>query len=362
MSDLGLKMEIDQINKRDWDCLITEFDDASIYQTWEYGNSGRNNLSHIVFKDGGRTIGCCQVELRHIPLCNIGIAEIHWGPIWIYKNENISIDILTYILRGIKKEYAIKRGYLLKLRPQGSGEKNEMLKLVLEREGFKKNIGERPYRTFKLDLSPPIDELRKNLLQKWRNCLNKAENNQLKVVEGVEDKLYKTFLSLLDEMVERKKFKTLINYNQYGSVQANLPDNLKMKIMICEYENEPVSAAICSAIGNTGIYLFGASGKKGLQVNASYLLQWRMIQWMKEKGIRFYDLGAFNPELNPGVYHFKKGVAGRHGWEEIFIGEYYGCFNLTGKIVKVFHKCVNALRKILNHDDEKTKKDKRSNL
>ena len=59
-----------------------------------------------------------------------------------------------------------------------------------------------------------------------------------------------------------------------------------------------------------------------------------MIQWMKEIGIHYYDLGVFNPQRNPGVYHFKLGVAGKNGWEETFLGEYYGCFNLTGHIAK----------------------------
>jgi lipid II:glycine glycyltransferase (peptidoglycan interpeptide bridge formation enzyme) len=67
-----------------------------------------------------------------------------------------------------------------------------------------------------------------------------------------------------------------------------------------------------------------------------------MIQWLKDHGIQFYDLGAFNPQLNPGVYQFKKGLAGKKESEEIFLSEYDGCFNLRGrigKIVTVRQKC-----------------------
>jgi hypothetical protein len=35
-----------------------------------------------------------------------------------------------------------------------------------------------------------------------------------------------------------------------------------------------------------------------------------LIGWLKERGVRWYDLGGIDPEGNPGVYHFKKGFSG----------------------------------------------------
>jgi hypothetical protein len=34
------------------------------------------------------------------------------------------------------------------------------------------------------------------------------------------------------------------------------------------------------------------------------------MQWLKENGVRWYDLGGIDPDQNPGVYHFKKGMSG----------------------------------------------------
>ena len=47
-----------------------------------------------------------------------------------------------------------------------------------------------------------------------------------------------------------------------------------------------------------------------LNAKGSYLLQWTWIQWLKENGVRWYDLGGIDPDGNPGVYHFKKGFSG----------------------------------------------------
>jgi lipid II:glycine glycyltransferase (peptidoglycan interpeptide bridge formation enzyme) len=35
-----------------------------------------------------------------------------------------------------------------------------------------------------------------------------------------------------------------------------------------------------------------------------------MIKWLKEHGFKYYDLGGIDPDINPGVYHFKKGLSG----------------------------------------------------
>lgn len=44
-----------------------------------------------------------------------------------------------------------------------------------------------------------------------------------------------------------------------------------------------------------------------MKAQAAYLLQWTMIKWLKEYGVSRYD---FNPDLNPGIYQFKRGLSG----------------------------------------------------
>jgi lipid II:glycine glycyltransferase (peptidoglycan interpeptide bridge formation enzyme) len=95
-----------------------------------------------------------------------------------------------------------------------------------------------------------------------------------------------------------------------------------MKIMVCMSQNEPVCATICSYLGNKGLYLLGATGNRGMKLNGSYLLQWGMIKWLKEQGCRLYDLCGINPTINPNVYSFKKGLAGKSGEEISLIGQF----------------------------------------
>ena len=67
---------------------------------------------------------------------------------------------------------------------------------------------------------------------------------------------------------------------------------MKMHIVICKHEGQPVTATIGSAVGDTGIYLLGATGEMGMKQKSAYLSQWKMILWLQERGCRWYDLGG----------------------------------------------------------------------
>ena len=93
-------------------------------------------------------------------------------------------------------------------------------------------------------------------------------------------------------------------------IQADLPETHRMRILICEQEGIPVASVVASVMGDSAIYVLGATSDKGLDAKGSYLLQWTLIQWLKERGVRRYDLGGIDPQQNPGVYHFKRGLSG----------------------------------------------------
>jgi Acetyltransferase (GNAT) domain len=337
MQDSSLKIEIDKVDKAGWDNLVSQFADASIYQTWPMASSSAKNpsSSHIVLSRGGEVSACCQLTLKRTPIINLGVADINWGPLCCKNGSGLDLDIFTQIIRAIKKEYGIDRGLLIRIWPHAKGENKLEVKSILESEGFKNYSADRPYRTFIMDISQPIVDLRSNLLQKWRNILNKAEKNNLEVIQGTGDDLFDKFLSLAKEMCERKDFQIGVDLNHYRLVQRDLPDKLKMQIMLCNDSGETIAGIVCSAIGDTGIYLLGASGNKALKTGASYLLQWNMIKHLREKGVHYYDLGCFNPVVNPGVFHFKQGLAGKINTDEVFIGQHNGCFSLKAQIARV---------------------------
>ena len=350
----GYSAEIDKVGEAEWSEIIQLFDDANIYQTWSYGliRWGENNLSHVVLKKDGFIVGVAQLRIARLPVLERGIAYIRWGPLWRLCGKRTDLESLRQMIMALVKEYVFHRGLLVRVLPNviNCDDDANAIRSIFETVGLRWETSS--YRTFLVDLTPSMEELRKNLTQGWRKQLRKAEkNNKLKLIEGTKDKLYEAFSALYNEMLTRKGFSPGVDINEFREIQKDLPDTLKMIVMICEFEREPVSALVGSLIGNRGIYLLGATSDKGLKLKGSYLLQWRMIQWLKEHGARWYDLGGIDPNGNPGVYHFKAGLG---GVDVKHLGCFESCENLASsflvgsgtQLMMAFRKLKSLLNRI----------------
>jgi len=336
-------IEIDRIDENGWLELTDNFDDATLYQTWTYGRirRGDRNLSHLVLKRNGEIIGICQISFRALAYGAIPIAYVIWGPLWRKKGTEPNVEDLALLLKGLKEEYGVRRGCFLRITSNALGENKELVRSTATQMGFTLSTAA-AYRTLRLNLMPSLEVLRKNLLQKWRNCLNKAEKSDLLLRQGTTDDLYGHFLNLAAEMVRRKGFKPGIDYQQFARIQRELPQEQKMQVFVCFSGSDAVAATVCTALGSTGIYLLGATGDRGMGLNASYLLHWNIIKWLKEQGFIWYDLGGIDPASNPGVYDFKLGIAGKTGLDETFLNELQGCFTLRARFAKWLHSTVTA--------------------
>jgi lipid II:glycine glycyltransferase (peptidoglycan interpeptide bridge formation enzyme) len=343
-SNSPLSIEIDTVTEQQWNQLLEKFSDATIYQTWAYGaiRWGENNLSHLILKCNGGVIGIAQIAIKRLPLLNSGIAYIPWGPLWQEKDSIPDENNLCQLLRALRDEYAVKQKMLLRIAPNMFFDEGHIS--MIEQEGFGRQKSADPYNTIVIDISSNLEILRKNLDQKWRNHLNKAEKNDLVVEEGTDIRLFDIFIDLLKEMYERKNFPVGLDYNEFRKIQQTLPASHKMKIMVCMSQNEPVCATICSYLGNKGLYLLGATGNRGMKLNGSYLLQWRMIQWLKEQGCSFYDLCGINPKTNPNVYTFKRGLAGKAGGEIFHIGQFDAHNDIIGCMLSMLFDKVRKAR------------------
>lgn len=314
MSNLPYQAEIDQVTPAEWSQHLTRFEDANLYQTWSYGavRWGEGSLSHIILKRGGELVAMAQVRIIRPRFAIGGIAYLRWGPLCHLRGQNLDPEIAREMAKALHAEYVKKRRLFLRILPNAfAGSEREMVfKAAFPQFQFAQAKPGDIDRTFLLDISAPAEVIRKKLDQKWRNQLNRAEKNNLTIVKGNSAVEYKLFLEVYEKMWARKQFDTTVDVHEFARICDDLPEGLKFQILICLHEGKPMSGIVCSAMGNTGIYLLGATHDEGLNTKAAYLLQWTMINQMKEQGMRYYDLGGIDPEKNPGVYHFKKGFSG----------------------------------------------------
>ena len=315
MVDEFYQTEVDAVTAAEWTELLTWFADANLYQTWSYGavRWGEANLSHLILRRQGEVVGLAQVRIICPRLVKRGVAYLRWGPVCQLRGKELDMATARRMARALHEEYVRKRRLFLRILPNafvGSPQ------AAVYREAFSDfnqalSNPANTERTFLLNLTPPLEDLRRKLDGKWRNQLNRAEKNNLTVIAGSGAAEYRVFQQIYAKMWSRKQFDTTVDVNEFGRLGEDLPAGLKFRILICEHQGKPVSSIICSAIGNTGIYLLGATHDEGLNTKGAYLLHWTMIKWLKESGFQYYDLGGIDPEKNPGVYHFKEGFSGQ---------------------------------------------------
>lgn len=69
-------------------------------------------------------------------------------------------------------------------------------------------------------------------------------------------------------------------------------------------------------IHSIGYYSAGASSENGRRCGLPTILQWFIINWLKNNGFQFYDLGGISSTINHGPSIFKRGFGGKlvKGW------------------------------------------------
>ena len=294
--------------------MLDLFEDANIYQTAAYGEVrwGERSLSRLVLKRGGEVVGIAQLRvIRPTPL-KFGMAYLRWGPLWERRDGSSDPEVPRRMARAIEDEYLRTRKLFVHVLPNAfaGSPRAEVFQSVFSSFSIKAPKSTDAYRTFLVDITPPLEELRKGLDAKWRNKLKQSEKNHLTVVSGNGSKEFAAFCEIYFQMRERKTFESTVSVEEMSRIQDALPEPQRMQVLICQDKGVPVAGIVVSAMGDSAIYLLGATSDAGLNSKGAYFLHWTMMSWLKERGIKTYDLGGIDPEGNPGVYYFKRGFSG----------------------------------------------------
>lgn len=324
--------EIDQVDKHAWHQIIQRFDDAHLCQMWSYGATrwGEDKLSHLVLKTNREIVAAAQVAIIKIPVVAAGVAYVKWGPMWRLRGTRRDLEICRHTMIALREHYAARRKLLLRIMPTEVDDDNGAMRSILESEGLKRRYGLPEARHWRIDLSRSAEELHKNLKRNWRYCLTRAEKFNLEITESTGTDALDTFFQLYDEMQCRKSFVDFSDINYFRKFQTDLPEPLKVRVLVCWYHGEALAALAVSLLGDTGLALYGATGNRGRQMGASYFLDWWTTNWLRDQGYRWYDLGGSG---TPGVSFYKAGLAGKDGKITEFVGKFDSPGSLRSRIV-----------------------------
>jgi lipid II:glycine glycyltransferase (peptidoglycan interpeptide bridge formation enzyme) len=307
--------EVDRVDEQQWNGILEKFDDANLMQTCSYASArwGQDHLSRVLLRENSEIVAAAQVVTKTVPFLGAGVSFVRGGPIWQLRGRESDPEILRQMLRALRRIFVSRRGLLLQISPPSVADCAGAIRRVFEEEGFAFDVTAGVQLTALIDLSHPLEDLRKNLRPTWRRNLVLAERNKFTIQQGISDELFEAVGKLYLEGLRRRRLTPVVSLAQLKKIQKRLPESQKMRVMLYEYQGEPVSGVAVPCLGNTAQAFLSGTADRGLNLRGSYFLQWRMLEWLKESGYRWYDLDGISRDLNSGDTQFKLGFAGRLG-------------------------------------------------
>lgn len=293
-----------------WRAFLEKQENPHILQTAEWGEL-KSSFGWDVVRLISGDVGA-QILFRRLPL---GLAAVgYWAkPVGDKKFGEMSQEFLAEIDSVCRK----KRAIFLKVEPDCWDSE-----VHIQHSAFRissHNI--QPPRTVMVSLEGSEEEILARMKQKCRYNVRLAEKKDV-TVRTWDD--LAGFHRLMTITGGRDGF-GVHSLEYYQKAYALFHPTGMADILVAEFEGKPLAALMVFALGKRGYYLYGASTDEERNRMPTYLLQWRAMQWARERGCTEYDLWGVPDEDEAtlesqfetrhdglwGVYRFKRGFGGQ---------------------------------------------------
>ena len=210
--------------------------------------------------------------------------------------------------------------------------------LALEKMGLEKTFVVQPNAsTVLIDLAPSADDILMALNQKGRHAIRRAERDGVtaEAVPLTEENM-QTMYALLKQTAEGQWH--LRGYEYFKQFWTTFSESGHGQMFFAYVDGQVVAASYGLILGKKAMYKDGCSVRDRTAYGASHLLQWRMMEWMKEHGATLYDLCGTPPsESIKDPAHPFSGLARFKTSFNKTVTDYVGCYNLLVKPLQYWH-------------------------
>jgi peptidoglycan pentaglycine glycine transferase (the first glycine) len=319
-----------------------------LLQSYEWGELSQYlgaRIYRLGALENGRMAGAMQLIVSSVPM-PVSVPRLHFD--WLYCARGPTVEqpgssALTALIEHThaiaRKEHAV----VLRLEPnianddpekachpersEGSGSPDEEILRCAQDDsmenwitayralGFQINpfsVHER--RSWVLDIRPDAEQLLANFKMTWRQNVRIAERKGVIVREAGNDADFDAYYNLLKITSERDAF-FIHSKDYHKEVLRQFAAKGDAVLYLAEHEGEALAAKMLIRFGDWCWDMFGASSNNKRNLKATYLLQYRCLQWAKAQGCSYFDFRAIPEILEPGeamwgVYEYKKGFGG----------------------------------------------------
>lgn len=156
------------------------------------------------------------------------------------------------------------------------------------------------------DIERPLDEIRAQMKQKWRNRLNRALALNPKVSEVALN--HKTSHWLIEMDVAQARQKGYTNWPKALTLAYAKANKSQVRVFEVRQTGEVVSAMMFLCHGGVATYHIGWNGPSGRGIGGHYAALWAAVERLRQRGINRIDLGGIETDRAPGLARFKLGT------------------------------------------------------
>ena len=295
-------------NQTEWDEFVTAHQDANFLQSWDfyefYFSRGFDIVRRGIYDENGQLVGVYAGEVE--PAKRGRHLAVAGGPIFDWANQEVKNLIFSDMRQQAKK----LKCTFVRVRPQLQNTPENAK--IFQQLGFRKAP---MYLSVEfagvLNLENSEEEILKNMRQRLRRALRKAEKNQIIIEKTSEPKAIHDFYQIELQTAKRHDFYAF-SEDFLTKQFAAFAKNDEAVLYIAKLGDEILAENFMIFYGNEASYHYGVSSELGTKYSGAPLLHMEAMRDARKRGIKRYNFWGIVDENDTkhrfyGVSVFKRG-------------------------------------------------------
>ena len=295
-------------NQTEWDKFVTTHQDANFLQSWDfyefYQSRGFDIVRRGVYDENDQLVGVYAGEVE--PAKRGRHLAVAGGPIFDWTNQ----EIKNLIFSDMKLQAKKLKCTFVRVRPQL--ENNSANAQIFQQLGFRKAP---MYLSVEfagvLNLENSEEEILKNMRQRLRRALRKAEKNRITIEKTSDPQAIHDFYQIELQTAKRHDFYAF-SEDFLTKQFAAFAKNDEAILYIAKLGGEILAENFMIFYGNEASYHYGVSSELGTKYSGAPLLHMEAMRDARKRGIKRYNFWGIVDENDTkhrfyGVSVFKRG-------------------------------------------------------
>lgn len=295
-------------NQTEWDKFVTSHPDANFLQSWDfyefYRSRGFDIVRRGIYDENNQLVGVYAGEVE--PAKRGRHLAVAGGPIFDWTNQEVKNLIFSDMRQQAKK----LKCTFVRVRPQLQNTPENAK--IFQQLGFRKAP---MYLSVEfagvLNLENSEEEILKNMRQRLRRALRKAEKNQITIEKTSDPKAIHDFYQIELQTAKRHDFYAF-SEDFLTKQFAAFAKNNEAVLYIAKLRGEILAENFMIFYGNEASYHYGVSSELGTKYSGAPLLHMEAMRDARKRGIKRYNFWGIVDENDTkhrfyGVSVFKRG-------------------------------------------------------